>query len=76
MTVAHAAPTTTIATRDALGESHALMVAHRDDAERIYKAALAGGLSHAEALLKAGRAIKAGQRAQIQHRAELAHATA
>jgi hypothetical protein len=76
MTAAHAAPITTIATADVRGESHALMVAHREDAQRIYRAAIAGGLTKGQALTKAARAIKAGRRAQIQRDAELASVAA
>jgi len=52
-------------------EARVLMSGHRDEAQRIYDAALAGGLTVSEALTKAGRAIRAGQRARVQWLAEV-----
>jgi hypothetical protein len=52
------------------------MLAHRSEAERLFKAALRGGLSRGEALTKASRPIQAARRAQVMYRAELAHVSA
>lgn len=71
MDMTNAAPADSLLAGTGLGEQHALMSAHRTEAQRVYDAARAGGLSPAEALSKASRSIRAGQRAQIKHRAEL-----
>lgn len=60
-----------MATRAGDLESRVLMSEHRDEAQRVYLAALAGGLSPSEALRKAARPLKAGSRARVQWLAEL-----
>ena len=76
MTSIHAAPMSTITTDDVARDPRALMVGHREEAQRILDKALKAGLPQAEALAKAGRAIRAGRRAQIMHLVELPHLTA
>ncbi len=72
----HAAPVPRIAAGSGAVESRGLMLAHRTEAQRLFEAALQGGLSHGQALAKASRAIRAARRAQVMYRAELAHACA
>ena len=77
MNSGHAAPVpTTIADGDVLTESHALMVGHREEAQRILDRELNAGMPPRSALARAARAIKAGSRALAMHRAELPYATA
>lgn len=77
MSQAHAAPVpTTIADGEVLTESHALMVGHRERAQRILDRELKAGMPPKSALLKAAGAIKAASRARVMHLAELPYATA
>lgn len=77
MTTTHAAPVpTTITDGEALTDSHALMVGHREEAQRILDRELRAGMPPKSALAMAGRAIKAASRARVMHLAELPFATA
>ncbi len=76
MSTSHAAPNTTITTRDVLSESRQLMLQRREDAQRIFEREVRAGASDDEALAKAGPMIRAGRRALIKHRAEMAYLTA
>lgn len=77
MSSVHAAPVqTTITDGEVLTDSHALMVGHREEAQRILDRELKAGMPPRSALAMAGRAIKAASRARVMHLAELPYATA
>lgn len=77
MSSIHAAPVlTTITDGEVLTESHALMVGHRERAQRIYDRELKAGMPPKSALLKAAGAIRAASRARVMHLAELPYVTA
>lgn len=77
MPQAHAVPvSTTINDGEVLTDSHALMVGHREEAQRILDRELKAGMPPRSALAMAGRAIKAASRARVMHLAELPYATA
>jgi hypothetical protein len=77
MSSSHAAPlSTTITDGEALTDSQALMVGHREEAQRILDRELKAGMPPKSALAMAGRAIKAASRARVMHLAELPFATA
>jgi hypothetical protein len=77
MSQAHAAPVpTTITDGEVLTESHALMVGHREEAQRIIDRELKAGMPPKSAIFRARGAIKAASRARVMHLAELPFVTA